>query len=43
MNQQTRTGRLAICLFLYAFVVWAALLLAQSLGGGLPVSASDKM
>ena len=36
MNQQTRTGRLAICLFLYAFVVWAALLLAQSLGGGLP-------
>ena len=36
MNQQTRTGRLAVCLFLYAFVVWAALLLAQSLGGGLP-------
>ncbi len=36
MNQQTRTGRLAACLFLYAFVVWAALLLAQSLGGGLP-------
>lgn len=36
MNQQTRTGRLAVCLFLYAFVVWAALLLAQSLGDGLP-------
>jgi len=36
LNQQTRTGRLAVCLFLYAFVVWAALLLAQSLGGGLP-------
>ncbi len=36
MNQQTRTGRLVVCLFLYAFVVWAALLLAQSLGGGLP-------
>ena len=36
MNQQTRTGRLAVYLFLYAFVVWAALLLAQSLGGGLP-------
>ncbi len=36
MNQQTRTGRLAACLFFYAFVVWAALLLAQSLGGGLP-------
>ncbi len=36
MNQQPRTGRLAVCLFLYAFVVCAALLLAQSLGGGLP-------
>ncbi|WP_297983888.1 VirD4-like conjugal transfer protein, CD1115 family [uncultured Oscillibacter sp.] len=36
MNQDTRTGRLAACLFLYTFVVWAALLLAQSLGGGLP-------
>lgn len=36
MNQQTRTGRLAVCLFLYVFVLWAALLLAQSLGGGLP-------
>ena len=36
MNQQTRTGRLAVCLFLYVPVVWAALLLAQSLGGGLP-------
>ncbi len=30
MNQQTRTGRLVVCLFLYAFVVWAALLLAQA-------------
>jgi len=36
LNQQTRTGRLAVCLFLYVPVVWAALLLAQSLGGGLP-------
>jgi len=27
---------LAVCLFFYPFVVWAALLLAQSLGGGLP-------
>lgn len=36
MNQQTKTGRLAVCLFFYPFVVWAALLLAQSLGGGLP-------
>lgn len=35
MNQQSRTGRLAVCLFLYIPVVWAALLLAQSLGGGL--------
>ena len=33
MNQQTKTGRLAVCLFFYPFVVWAALLLAQSLGG----------
>ena len=36
MNQQSRTGRLAVCLFLYIPVVWAALLIAQSLGGGLP-------
>ena len=25
-----------LCLFLYLFVIWAALLIAQSLGGGLP-------
>ena len=36
MNQQSRTGRLAVCLFLYIPVVWVALLIAQSLGGGLP-------
>ena len=36
MNQPNRTGRLAVCLFLYIPVVWAALLIAQSLGGGLP-------
>lgn len=35
MNQQSRAGRLVVCLFLYIPVVWAALLLAQSLGGGL--------
>ena len=34
MNQQSRTGRLAVCLFLYIPVVWAALLIAQSLGDG---------
>ena len=36
MNQPNRAGRLIVCLFLYIPVVWAALLLAQSLGGGLP-------
>ena len=36
MSQQTRTGGLIVRLFFYPFVVWAALLLAQSLGGGLP-------
>ena len=36
LNQQSRTGKLAVYLFLYIPVVWAALLLAQSLGGGLP-------
>lgn len=35
MNQPSQTGRLVVCLFLYIPVVWAALLLAQSLGGGL--------
>ena len=34
MNQPNRTGRLAVCLFLYIPVVWAALLIAQSLGDG---------
>ncbi len=36
IKQTTKTGRLAVCLFLYIPVVWAALLIAQSLGGGLP-------
>ena len=36
MNQPNRTGNLAIYLFLYIPVVWAALLIAQSLGGSLP-------
>ena len=36
LNQPSRTGKLAVYLFLYIPVVWAALLLAQSLGGGLP-------
>lgn len=36
MNQPNRAGGVAVRLFLYLFVVWAALLLAQSLGGGLP-------
>ena len=34
LNQPNRTGRLAVCLFLYIPVVWATLLLAQSLDGG---------
>lgn len=34
--KQTKPGGLAVCLFLYILVVWAALLIAQSLGGGLP-------
>ena len=33
--KQPKTGSLAVCLFLYIPVVWAALLIAQSLGGGL--------
>ena len=36
MNQPNRTGNLAVYLFLYIPVVWAALLIAQSLGGSLP-------
>ena len=36
LNQPSRTGKLAIYLFLYIPVVWAAMLLAQSLDGGLP-------
>nr|WP_325219159.1 type IV secretory system conjugative DNA transfer family protein [uncultured Oscillibacter sp.] len=34
--KQSKTGSLAVRLFLYIPVVWAALLIAQSLGGGLP-------
>ena len=36
LKQPTKTGSIAVCLFLYIPVVWAALLIAQSLGGGLP-------
>ena len=36
MKQSNRSGKLAVYLFLYIFVVWAALLIAPSLGGGLP-------
>ena len=35
MKQSNRTGSFVIYLFLYIPVVWAALLIAQSLGGGL--------
>ena len=35
MNQSNRAGGVVVRLFLYIFVVWASLLLAQSLGGGL--------
>ena len=36
LNQPNRAGGIAVRLFLYLLVVWASLLLAQSLGGGLP-------
>ena len=36
LNQPNRTGNLVVYLFLYIPVVWAALLIAQSLGGNLP-------
>ena len=36
LKQTSRTGKITVYLFLYIFVVWAALLIAQSLGGGLP-------
>ena len=35
LNRPDRAGGIAVRLFLYLFVVWAALLIAQSLGGGL--------
>ena len=34
--KQSKTSSFAVCLFLYIPVVWLALFLAQSLGGGLP-------
>jgi len=37
LKQSNRTGNLVVYLFLYIPVVWAALLIAQSLGGGLSV------
>ncbi len=36
MNQTSKTNNTVLYLFLYIPVVWAALLIAQSLGGGLP-------
>ena len=36
MNQPNRADSMAVRLFFYPLVVWAALILAQSLGGGLP-------
>ena len=36
MKPSAKSGGLLVCLFLYIPVVWGALLLAQSLGGGLP-------
>lgn len=41
MTHRTRAGRLAVCLFFYPLVVWAALLLGQSLGDGLPDTLSN--
>lgn len=36
MNQTAKTNNTVLYLFLYIPVIWAALLIAQSLGGGLP-------
>ena len=36
LNRTDRTGGILYRLFLYLPVIWAALLTAQSLGGGLP-------
>ena len=36
MNQSVKSNNTVLYLFLYIPVVWAALLIAQSLGGGLP-------
>lgn len=36
LKQSSKAGDLLLCLFLYIPVVWAALVIAQSLGGGLP-------
>ena len=36
MNQTAKTNNAVLYLFLYIPVIWAALLIAQSLGGGLP-------
>ena len=36
LKQTSRTGKITVYLFLYIFVVWAALLIAPSLDGGLP-------
>ena len=36
LKQSTNSSSLAFYLFLYIPVVWGALLIAQSLGGGLP-------
>lgn len=36
MNRTSRAGEIVVCLFFYLPVVWGALLLAQSLGSGLP-------
>ena len=36
MKRSSRAGDVLLCLFLYIPVIWAALVIAQSLGGGLP-------
>ena len=41
LKKTSQTTDLVLALFLYIPVVWAALLIAQSLGGGLPELLSN--
>ena len=41
LKKTSQTTDLVLALFLYIPVIWAALLIAQSLGGGLPELLSN--